>query len=245
MRTASLLRAGLWFLNLLYPKECVFCGASLRFDNPDYLCPACLASLARIRPPFCDRCGRPIFGAVRPPALCRRCRREPPLYDRARSAFAFAGAAHAFVLKFKYGASPHLARSAVRWMKEALDSSLSWGDYDRLIAVPLHHRKARERGFNQSLLLAAGLSRLCGIPLDRGRLRRARYTATQTRLDLSARGRNIRGAFRVFPPGRFRGCSLLLIDDVLTTGFTAGECARVLKADGARRVDVLTLARAV
>jgi len=241
----SIRRPLLWLLNLLFPKECAACGVSLAFDNPDYLCSACLGGLVRIAPPFCSVCGRPICGAVRPPVVCRRCRAEAPSYDRARAAFVFQGPAHTFVLKYKYGSCPYLASPAVRWMKAAGDGALSWGDYDRLVAVPLHHRKARERGFNQSFLLAGGLSRLCGVTLDRRHLRRRRYTETQTRLDLAARGRNIRGAFRVSEPGYFRGRSILLVDDVLTTGFTVNECARVLKDDGAKRVDVLTLARAV
>ncbi len=245
MPSQSLHRFGLWLLNLLFPKTCAGCGSSLVFDNRDYLCPACFGSLVRISRPFCDLCGRPIYGAVRSPVVCRRCRSDPPSYDRARAAFVFQDPAKSFVLKYKYGGCPYLAQPAVGWMKEAGDGALSWVDYDLLLAVPLHRRKARERGFNQSLLLAAGLSPLCGVPLDRRHLLRTRYTETQTRLDLAARGRNIRGAFRVSPPGHFRDRSLLVVDDVFTTGYTANECARVLKEDGAARVDVLTLARAV
>ena len=241
----ALRRAAQWLLNLLFPKECAGCGSSLPFDNRDYLCDPCARGIFWISPPVCERCGRPLFGSVRPPVVCPRCRAAPPDFDRARAVFAFRDAAQAFVLKYKYAGCPYLALPASRWLKEAGESVLSWEDYDALVPVPLHPRKARERGFNQSELLAAGLSRFCGVPLAQRKLARSRYTKTQTRLDVAERRENMRRAFRVATPGYFRGKSVLLIDDVHTTGATVNECARVLKADGAERVDVLTLARAI
>jgi ComF family protein len=137
-------------------------------------------------------------------------------------------------------------------------SRMAWDGYQRLypdtghdvlVPVPLHPKRLRKRGFNQSLLLAREFSQRKGAPgvplvLPRA-LVRARSTATQAGLSLSEREANIKGAFVVVSPGKIKGMRLLLVDDVLTTGATARACARALMDAGALRVDVLTLARAV
>jgi ComF family protein len=185
-----------------------------------------------------------LYGEITPPVVCFSCREDPPFFDRARSAFILEESGRQFVWQFKYHQCPYLSAPAVRWLKEAGDRFYRWLDYDCIVPVPLHPRKKRERGFNQSKLLARGLSRRSGVSLPGKKLLRHRYTRTQTRLKLRERIRNVQGAFRVVDQGWLREKSILLVDDVYTTGATVNECARVLKEDGALRVDVLTLARA-
>ncbi|MFH1038322.1 MAG: ComF family protein [PVC group bacterium] len=235
----------LWLLHFFFPKECVHCGRLLDYRNREYLCPACLPFLFLITGPVCGRCGRPLEGEVLPPAECSSCRKNPPPFRRARAAFLLRGAGKSLVLGYKYSRNPYLSAAAAERLHAVFSARYRRSDYDGVLAVPLHPRKARERGFNQSALLAAGLSRRTGIRLERKGLIRERYTGTQTRLSRKEREKNVRGAFRVVDPARFRDRSLLLIDDVHTTGATVSACAEVLMKAGAERVDVLTLARAV
>ena len=235
----------LGLLHLFFPKECVHCGRLLNSRNREYLCPACRQMIYLISDSICDRCGRPLEGEIIPPVECSSCREDPPSFCRARSSFLLAGAGKSLVLTYKYSRNPYLSDPAINWLFTAGEESYDWSDYDRIIPVPLHPRKSRERGFNQSGLLAAGLSRRTGINLSRGGLIRTRYTGTQTRLSRKERRENVRGAFRVTGRAGFERKTLLLIDDVYTTGATVSECARALMKAGAERVDVLTLARAV
>jgi ComF family protein len=116
---------------------------------------------------------------------------------------------------------------------------------DAVVPVPLHPRRLRQRGFNQSLLLAAWVSRSVERPLWPDALQRIRWTESQITLDRAQRRSNVRGAFRVRRPGQVAGRRVLLVDDVYTTGATANECARVLRRAGAEEVYVVTLARMI
>lgn len=118
-------------------------------------------------------------------------------------------------------------------------------DYTLILPVPLHVKRLRERGFNQSVILAREIARSHSLPLDFTVLKRTVFTEHQARLGKDARGPNVRGAFEVVEGSRIRGEKVLLVDDVYTTGSTVGECARVLRRSGAKDVAVLTLARTV
>lgn len=235
----------LWLAHLFFPRECVHCGVLLDFRERDYLCPGCLALLEPVEAPVCERCGIPLEITPRGPVTCRACRENPPAYRRARSALFFSGPGGSLVRAYKYSANPYLSGVCLRLLRAGGEKWYDWEEYDRVVPVPLHPRKTRERGFDQAAVLAAGLSRKTGIPLDRRSLVRIRYTGTQTRLNREARRENIREAFRVTGADRVRGASLLLVDDVYTTGATVNECAATLMKAGANNVDVLTLARAV
>ena len=235
----------LWLLHLFFPRECVHCGVLLDYRNRTYLCSACRALLIPLERPVCEKCGQPLNQPDDLKLNCPACRKDPPAYRRARSAISFSGAGRSLVLAYKYSANPYLAGAALRLL---LNFGFRWydrGGYDLAIPVPLHPRKVRERGFDQSAVLARGLSRATGIPLACKCLIRACYTPSQTRLDREARQKNIQGAFRVRSGGLPVEAAILLIDDVYTTGATVNECATVLRAAGAAAVDVLTLARAV
>jgi ComF family protein len=143
----------------------------------------------------------------------------------------------------KYGHQGYWSRVLQRWLLEGVDPLLNHSDADVVLPVPLHPVRERERGFNQAWLLADALARSWRIPTHRRALIRVRQTETQTHLDREERMANLRGAFAVRRPDAVAGRRVLLMDDVLTTGSTASECARILREAGARSVLVLTLAR--
>ena len=145
--------------------------------------------------------------------------------------------------RYKYVPDVSLAPALARLMlrQAPYDSS----SYDMMVPVPLHIQRLRWRGFNQAQLLVREICRAARVPVDPFVLERTRATAPQVELDTSARRRNVAGAFSVTDSRRLRGRSVLLVDDVYTTGATANECSRALLRGGAARVDVLVLARAV
>jgi ComF family protein len=148
------------------------------------------------------------------------------------------------VHEFKYGHHRHLRYPLAAWLGETLaDTRLRGRHFDLVVPVPLHPARQRERGFNQATLLAELLAREINLPL-RPVLERIRYTTTQTAYDRSERMENLRNAFRLRKNRDVRGLHVLLIDDVLTTGSTLSECARVLKRAGAVSVHAATAARA-
>lgn len=144
------------------------------------------------------------------------------------------------IQRFKYHGDITLAK-ALGWFWNMAD--LNDLPFELIVPVPLHHQRLRERGFNQALVLGKVLSKKMGKKISARALRRTRYTIPQVQLDHSEREKNVRGAFEVPYQRKVKDKTLLLIDDVFTTGATVNECARVLKKSGAKAVFVLTLAR--
>ncbi len=149
------------------------------------------------------------------------------------------------VHRFKYGRKISVGTALGRMMAQRTYSALTIEDFSMVIPVPLHVKRLRERGFNQSGILAREIARTCSIPLDCASLERKVDTKPQTALKKTERAKNIRGAFAVTNPDNVEGKKILLIDDVFTTGSTLRECARVLIRNGAKEVAALTLARAI
>jgi competence protein ComFC len=147
------------------------------------------------------------------------------------------------IRRHKYGRDQSLSLALVQCLGQQLP--LNCGEYDLVIPVPLHRRRLRWRGFNQAALLASAITKQTGCELDLVTLARVRDTPPQTRQQGAQRRQNVRGAFAVRRPDRIVNRSLLLVDDVMTTGATLDECAHTLLRAGARKVDVFTLARAV
>jgi ComF family protein len=152
---------------------------------------------------------------------------------------------HDAVHAFKYGGNLTQGERLGRLMADHDYPSFRIEDHELIVPVPLHPRRLRQRGFNQSVLLAREISRQRGIPLDFLALRRIVDTEPQAGLKKDERRSNMRSAFSVPDPGRIRGRRILLVDDVHTTGSTLGECARTLLKGGAESVGALTLARAI
>lgn len=182
-------------------------------------------------PPFCPKCGEP---APAIEGLCGLCIKGEHLFDFARSAFLFTATLREIIHHLKYADRVSLARPLGDALKECLQREEFSGEL--IIPVPLHRSRERERGFNQAELIAARLGR----PVARRILRRRKNTPSQTGLSRNERKRNLAGAFEV--RGEVRG-SVIVVDDVYTTGATMNEIARTLKRAGASRVEVLTVAR--
>jgi competence protein ComFC len=228
-------------LSLLYPPACAICAAEIEPDK--YLCAECGAKLVRIKPPFCEKCSEPFQGAITNRFDCANCAHRTLYFETAVSTFRSRGVARRVILDFKYGGQIHLRRLVASWLFAALeDDRLRDQEFDLIVPVPLHPARERERGFNQAFLLAELVSAQMSIQV-RSVLERIRYTTTQTAFDRDERMENLRGAFRLRKNADVRKLRLLLIDDVLTTGSTLSECARVLRRGGACSVHAATAAR--
>ncbi len=163
----------------------------------------------------------------------------------ARALGTFEGSLQAAIHRWKYEGKTHLTPFFAEWMAEGLNRYWEVHRLDLLIPVPLHPQRLRERGFNQALLLAKELSCRIGIPCFRTILKKKRPTLPQVNLSGVEREKGLRGAFHVITKEEIMGKSILLVDDVFTTGATVNECSKVLVRGGARKVDVLTLAHAI
>lgn len=229
-------------LDLLYPRNCVHCGAS----SPEplrHLCWDCLADTPKVEPPFCTLCGDPVSGSIQHDYTCFACARETPAFDRARSAVRYEGGVGEALRRLKYGNALWTVQDMAGLLLACVQAEFPGMPFDLLTAVPLHSSRRRERGFNQSALLGGALARLLHLPFREGLLRRVRPTVTQTGLTAPQRTANVCGAFRIGLLARPAGRRILLVDDVMTTGATVSACAKVLQKGGADAVYVVTVAR--
>lgn len=230
-------------LDAVLPPRCLSCGSVVAGDGA--MCPPCWGRLAFISAPHCVRCGLPFAFEVAPEALCGECARSEPVFGRARAVLHYDDSSRPLVLAFKHGDGTHAAPALGRWMAQAAGALLH--DADLIVPVPLYRWRLFRRRYNQSALLAGAMARLADRPAAAGILVRRRGTPSQGGLSRSGRIANVRGAFAIAGRHReaLRDRAVLLVDDVMTTGATISECARVLRRAGAARVDVVTLARVV
>ena len=238
-KTAEPLRG---LISLFYPANCELCSEPVARDA--YLCDACSEKAPRIMPPFCEKCSEPFAGAISDEFTCANCADRKLDFDCAVSSYRSRGLVRVVMLRFKYGGDLHLRHPIGRWLLEAMnDSRLRHRSFNWIVPVPLHPARLRERGFNQAQLLAKILCAKTQVRVLPA-LERTRYTTTQTAFDRVERMENLRDAFRLRRNFAVRDCRVLLVDDVLTTGSTLSECARVLREAGARSVHAVTAARA-
>ncbi|HEX5181604.1 MAG TPA: ComF family protein [Allosphingosinicella sp.] len=230
------------------PPRCPACGTIT--PEPHRFCFACWQKLAFLGDPCCACCGLP-FAFGEPGALCGRCLAEPPPFDRLRAAVAYGEVARISVLKLKYGGRPGLAETLARFMMRPLTevgaAAAAEGAAPLLVPVPLHRWRLWRRGYNQAALLAAALGRARGIEVAPDLLRRVRATPPLRGRGRRERALAVRGAFRVTDKGKaaLAGRPAILVDDVFTSGATAGACARTLKRAGAASVTLVCWARVV
>jgi ComF family protein len=232
-------------LAVLLAPGCVSCSQLLEHPTRGPVCRHCWQSILPLTAPLCDACGDPLptwrtFDLAG--ARCARCRRAARYVDRARAAGAYDGALRSIIHALKYGGRRSLAGPLAALMVARGAEILTGAD--AVVPVPLHPSRRRERGFNQADDLARCLC-LPGLPILRA-LRRLRATSTQADLPASRRHANVRGAFSLTRDARdLRGKTIVLIDDVSTTGATLAACGRVLKDGGILEVRALTAARVV
>jgi len=228
--------------SLFYPPTCAVCSATV--ERCDYLCGDCQQRAPRIVAPFCAKCSEPFPGAITQSFSCANCEHRKLHFDCAVAAYRSRGLVRKVLHQFKYGKQRHLRHPIACWLRESLsDPRLRGRHFDVIVPVPLHPARERERGFNQAALIAELLADSVSVPA-RPVLERVRYTTTQTAYDRAERMENLHGAFRLRKNRDVRELHVLLIDDVLTTGSTLSECARVLRAAGAVSVHAATAARA-
>lgn len=234
MRMDALTRTWQRLRHFALPLRCLLCGAA-GADGID-LCAACAAELPR-NPRCCRRCALPLATSA---ALCGECQRRAPRWDAAWAPFRYGWPLDRLESRYKFGADLAAGRVlSTLWARESCPLERP----ELILTVPLHRQRLRQRGYNQALELARPLARALAVPLRHDVLQRRRATDAQTELDAVARRRNVRGAFAV-REGVALPAHVAVLDDVMTTGATLAECARVLKRAGARRVDVWALARA-
>lgn len=197
-----------------------------------------------VEPPWCARLGTPFSHDLGRDGLSPKAIADPPVFNRARAAAHYSGPARDLVLALKFARRRDVAAPMGRWMARA-GSELLTGDCV-VVPVPLHRLRLWQRRFNQAADLASAVASVSGCAYEPDLLRRFRSTRQQVGLDASARQRNVRGAFQVRTGDRslIAGKSVVLIDDVFTTGSTAAACTRVLERAGASTVDILTFANA-
>ena len=226
------------------PPQCPCCEKFLE-EGQQGLCSNCLSEIRWIEPPFCSICGIPFISKEVENHPCGACVTHRKYFTMARALGAYEGSLQEAIHRWKYEGKTYLTPFFAEWMEEGLNRH--WGPHslDLLIPAPLHPQRLRERGFNQALLLVKELSRRTGIPYRKTILQKKKPTIPQVNLSGTEREKGLRGAFQVIGKEELLGKSVLLVDDVYTTGATVNECSKVLLRGGAERVNVLTLAHAV
>lgn len=227
---------------LIFPSSCLLCNVPLPGQPQILFCHNCMNDIRFIHSPVCSICGKPFASEEQPEHLCQRCLTRPYDFNSARAIAFYDGPILEAIHQFKFGRKIIFAHTLGRL--KAANGPFNVDRFDLYIPVPLHVKRLRERGFNQALLLLKEWAGKEKKKIDFITLARHRWTEPQTNLKAHERQKNIKGAFGLKRPEKVQGKSVLLCDDVFTTGATVNECARVLKEAGAREVSVLTLARA-
>jgi ComF family protein len=240
-----------WVVDWLYPPRCRACSGRIEGRDAEYFCSDCWGHIQLISHPLCNWCGRPFPDAAGDDHTCGVCLSRPPQFTAARAWACYPREEIAddpvrqVVHKFKYGRKVSLGKPLGRLMALGCREFLDGCRFDLIVPVPLHPKRLRWRAFNQSLLLAREISRAYRVPADPFVLRRDRPTPPQTQLPEDERRKNVRSAFSLNVDRPVDRKSILLVDDVYTSGATVNECSRVLKRARASEVFVVTLARAI
>lgn len=213
-------------INIIYPPNCIFCRQILRYDAALQICSACYCDL-----PF-----------SREEMLTTTQEDGDHYCDGAVSVFEYTGVVKESLIRFKFYNEPGYYRTYAGLIADKLMEIGDVEQYNMVISVPLHKHKEFSRGYNQAYLISKELSRKLKLPERSRFIRRNRYTQAQSLLDKEKRSQNVKGAFSVLSPDRIAGKSILLVDDILTTGSTLEECSRVLKNAGAVKITAVVVA---
>lgn len=257
----------------VFPAKCLACGDLIGSEAPagdgaaganrtgggswqilaPFTCRSCGAGIRAVRSPICECCGRLFASREGEDRICEGCIRAPNHFRAARSALVYTDACASLVRALKYHGKMQLAGPFGMILRRSFETFWPRNDFDRIVPVPLHRRRLKARGFNQVGLMMRqwrrslhkeALPPACAL-FSSDILERVLPTRPQTGLNRKERSLNLRNAFGLQSGADISGMKLLLLDDVYTTGATVNEAARVLMAQGAQRVDVLTLARAI
>lgn len=221
----------------LFPGICLLCSERVVTNNQ--FCDACEASLPRLYN-GCEQCAVPLADTSAAQQRCGACQQHPPAFRRALAPFVYAAPIDRFIQDLKYQQRLETARLLGTRLADYVTSRDP--EIDVIVPVPLHTKRLRERGYNQSLEIARPVAEQLGVKLDYQSGQRTRATPPQTSLPPRARHRNVRSAFKV--TGSFKGARVAVLDDVMTTGHTVNAFATCLKKAGAKWIEVWVVARA-
>ncbi|RJP60361.1 MAG: ComF family protein [Deltaproteobacteria bacterium] len=233
------------FLDFFFPPRCLICERDIINAQSQGICEPCLSSIRYISSPVCLKCGIPFNSVMGSDHLCGTCLTSRVYFTKARAVGVYEGVLQEAIHRLKYNKKTLLAKPLGALMAGTHLGSIDFKSYDFLIPVPLHFKRLRERGFNQALSLARYIGKRRRIPIDYMSLKRIKWESPQINLSKEERERNVKGVFSLSNESRFKDKSILLVDDVYTSGATVNECARVLTKAKTGGVDVLTLCRAV
>ncbi len=231
--------------DVAWPRTCAVRTCGNVSDRPGrHVCSTCFATLPFLESGgLCQVCGGLVAAPTRHDFVCDECRMKPPAYERSRSAMRFAEPLRDIILDFKFHHATWLAEDITDMLEGVVRAKLDYARIDVVVPVPLHPERQRERGYNQSALLGERLARRLDRRFDDRSLVRIRNTEHQARLGRKERLKNLDGSFKVADPRGVRGRTVLLVDDVSTTGTTLERCAAELVSAGAARVWCATVAR--
>ena len=230
---------------IIFPPQCLACAEIINSPANLAFCGSCREKIRFITGSHCPVCGIPFLSSPASSHICGNCLENKLYYTQARAVANFETIIMEAIHRFKYGRSISTGNALGSFMADFSFPDFDFAEYSLLIPVPLHVKRLRERGFNQSLLLADKLGKKHKLPVSFSLLKRHKFTLTQTGLNKTEREENIKGAFVVTDKKKVSDENIILVDDVYTTGATINECAKTLLKTGAQKVAVLTLARVI
>jgi len=228
---------------VVFPSRCLGCDDILHLPSGRIFCPVCEKKIKIITGSICHVCGTTFPDSPAQSHVCGDCLEKKPYFDCARAIFSYDDIILNSIHQFKYKSNLSVGEILASFMADFPFPDIDFNDYSLIIPVPLHVKRLRDRGFNQSLILARALGEKKKIPVDFSLLKRHKFTLTQKGSNKKERKENVRGVFHVADTDKLYGKNIILVDDVYTTGATVNECATTLKKAGAQKVSVLTLAR--
>ena len=229
---------------ILFPSFCELCSSLLELPEERIICRSCWESMIPYSLSYCLCCGHFFEGSIEP-HLCQECTAARPPFTCHRSYGRYRGKLKDAILLYKYRCFQVLGGNFARLILRTLGKEENiWWKADVIIPVPLHPKRKKMRGFNQAKVIAEELARLRGIKLEEGVLAKVKNVPPQTLLEMDEREENVSGAFRVVDEDRIRGKTIILVDDVYTTGSTVKECSSVLRKAGAKEIRAITVAQA-
>ncbi len=230
-------------LELIYPEKgiCFICDKYSEKVGQDHICQDCKNELKFINK-GCIICGKPLEKDSKI-NKCYSCLIQPHYFSKTISVVEYKGIIKKAIYKFKYGKKPYMSKAfGALILDRLLENDIDEHDIDIIVPVPLHRIKLIKRGFNQAEVLGKYISNVLDIPLSVNNLVRKNRTSRQNKLDKLERQKNIEGAFKVRKKELFKDMSILLVDDIFTTGATVDECSKILLNAGAKEIKVLCIA---
>lgn len=230
---------------IIFPPQCLGCAEILHPFTGQIFCPVCSDKIKFVSGSICPVCGTTFSDSPAPDHVCGDCLENKTYFTCARSIFRYETFILEVIHQFKYGRNMSVGETLASYMAGFSFPDIDFTDYSMIIPVPLNIKRLRERGFNQSLILARAMGKKRQIPVNFSVLKRQKFTLTQAGSNRNERKQNIKGAFEVKDSKKIAGKNVIIIDDVYTTGATINECAKTLTMAGAKKVAVLTLARVI